>query len=552
VTSRANKLDDVAAVGKRTRTSGGCFVGSTLVWCHDRQSGLLLPKNKDGLFLPKEAGELEPWTLGVAALAGGMLWHRRRRRKHKAGKLWLPGGNDNDEIEPHPLWLPNAEGTRRHESPPESQPVAGGNSHSRAPVQTLPAAACEEPHNEPSFCEEPSDIMNASAVPPTEYKKPSRLKTMFSRLRTPLLWLVMLACLLPAGWRLFRPLSVESASQRGTTSAPLPRPIRDVEVGQRIAGRNPVASDSDRTEPEPTPQTHRKVVFRMNKPDGERIDFALLWPLERIEQTGAAPGTTLRLDMAELGGAGVAEVLRIEPCPPIPDGPGSVVTGKFVHTVQRIVDLKTDDGNTIGTTPNHPFWSEDRQQFLPAGQLQPGETVRTLTGTAHITSITPRDGPFQVYNLTVHGEHVYHVGPAGVLVHNKAAHNPNPKIDPQVERAVRNARKAPNSGLRNPNSIRFSQDSVRGTFSDGRSVRELTEGLRSGAIKPTDVPAVRLVERQGKLISIDNRRLQAFRDAGVDIPTRMATPDEILEAIENGKFSAGELGGDTIRIRGGG
>jgi len=52
---------------------------------------------------------------------------------------------------------------------------------------------------------------------------------------------------------------------------------------------------------------------------------------------------------------------------------------------------------------------------------------------------------------------------------------------------------APNSGLRNPNSIRFSQDSVRGTFSDGRSVRELTEGLRSGAIKPTDVPAVRLV-----------------------------------------------------------
>jgi len=80
----------------------------------------------------------------------------------------------------------------------------------------------------------------------------------------------------------------------------------------------------------------------------------------------------------------------------------------------------------------------------------------------------------------------------------------------------------------------------------------LTDGLRSGAIKPTDIPAVRLVERQGKLISIDNRRLQAFRDAGVDIPTRMATPNEIQQAIRQGKFSAGELGGDTIRIRGGG
>jgi len=107
---------------------------------------------------------------------------------------------------------------------------------------------------------------------------------------------------------------------------------------------------------------------------------------------------------------------------------------------------------------------------------------------------------------------------------------------------------APNSGLRNPNSIRFSQDSVRGTFSDGRSVRELTEGLRSGAIKPTDVPAVRLVERQGKLISIDNRRLQAFRDAGVDIPTRMATPQEIQQAIRQGKFSG--LDQSSILVKG--
>ncbi len=106
-------------------------------------------------------------------------------------------------------------------------------------------------------------------------------------------------------------------------------------------------------------------------------------------------------------------------------------------------------------------------------------------------------------------------------------------------------------GLLNPNSIRFSQDSVRGTFSDGRSIHELTEGLSTGRIKPRDVPAVRLVERQGRLISIDNRRLQAFRDAGVDIPTRMATPSEIRKAIRDGKFSAGELGSATIRIRNG-
>jgi len=79
----------------------------------------------------------------------------------------------------------------------------------------------------------------------------------------------------------------------------------------------------------------------------------------------------------------------------------------------------------------------------------------------------------------------------------------------------------------------------------------LIDGLRSGRVKPDDVPAIRLVERDGHLISIDNRRLEAFRQAGVDIRTRMATPSEIQQAIRQGKFSAGELGSPTIRIRGG-
>lgn len=48
-----------------------------------------------------------------------------------------------------------------------------------------------------------------------------------------------------------------------------------------------------------------------------------------------------------------------------------------------------------------------------------------------------------------------------------------------------------------------------------------------------------MVEREGHLISIDNRRLQALRDAGVEIPTRMATPEEIAEAIRQNKFTSG-------------
>lgn len=98
-------------------------------------------------------------------------------------------------------------------------------------------------------------------------------------------------------------------------------------------------------------------------------------------------------------------------------------------------------------------------------------------------------------------------------------------------------------------AVRFSQSSVKGVFSDGRSVDELADGLRSGAVNPSDVPAIRLVERDGSFFSLDNRRLLAFQKAGMDVPYRVATPSEA--ASEAWKFSTTN-GGTSIRIRGGG
>ncbi len=107
-------------------------------------------------------------------------------------------------------------------------------------------------------------------------------------------------------------------------------------------------------------------------------------------------------------------------------------------------------------------------------------------------------------------------------------------------------------GLMNPNAIRFSQDSIKAGFKDPAfgTIDNLAAGLKSGSIKPGNIEPIRLVEHEGNLISIDNRRLEAFRRAGVDVPTRMATPAEIQQAIQQGKFSAGELGETTIRVRG--
>ena len=102
-------------------------------------------------------------------------------------------------------------------------------------------------------------------------------------------------------------------------------------------------------------------------------------------------------------------------------------------------------------------------------------------------------------------------------------------------------------GLIDPATVRFSQDSIKGTFKAGGSVDDLAAGLKAGTIKPGDIPAIRLVDKDGVLYSLDNRRLQAFQQAGVPIPYRMATPEEV--AAEAFKFTT-ENGGTSIRVRG--
>jgi hypothetical protein len=104
---------------------------------------------------------------------------------------------------------------------------------------------------------------------------------------------------------------------------------------------------------------------------------------------------------------------------------------------------------------------------------------------------------------------------------------------------------------RNPFAIRFSQDSIRPACREPQfgTIDDLAQGLRTGRIQPDEIAPIRLVEREGTLITLDNHRLQAFRQAGVEIPTRMATLEERIQAERTGKFSAGAGGTEAIKIR---
>jgi hypothetical protein len=98
-----------------------------------------------------------------------------------------------------------------------------------------------------------------------------------------------------------------------------------------------------------------------------------------------------------------------------------------------------------------------------------------------------------------------------------------------------------------PNEVRFSQSSISYRFRDGRTIDDLAEGLRSGQVRPEEVPPLRLVERDGVYFTLDNRRLEAFRRAGVPIPWRLATPEEV--EADAFKFTT-RNGGVSVRVRG--
>ena len=103
-------------------------------------------------------------------------------------------------------------------------------------------------------------------------------------------------------------------------------------------------------------------------------------------------------------------------------------------------------------------------------------------------------------------------------------------------------------GVVNPNAIRFSQSSISRTFRGGGTLWETIEGLKSGAIAPGSIPPIRVLEHEGQMFTLDNRRLFVFQQAGMPIRTVPATFEEI--EAEAWKFTTTN-NGISINVRGG-
>jgi hypothetical protein len=86
-----------------------------------------------------------------------------------------------------------------------------------------------------------------------------------------------------------------------------------------------------------------------------------------------------------------------------------------------VLNLELDNGATITTTEDHPFWNHTDQQWQQTQHLDPGDHLLTPDTTITITAIHwTTTHTTTAYNLTITDIHTYYVlaGNTAVLVHN--------------------------------------------------------------------------------------------------------------------------------------
>ena len=90
----------------------------------------------------------------------------------------------------------------------------------------------------------------------------------------------------------------------------------------------------------------------------------------------------------------------------------------FTHPVESTLVLQTSDGQSVETTPDHPFFVENKG-FVPAGQIGVNAPIVTRAGSSvKVDAIQHLNLHKTVYNFEVADFHSYFAGKNGLWVHN--------------------------------------------------------------------------------------------------------------------------------------
>jgi len=435
--------DLVEGAGDIGHSIGICFVAGTPVLVPARNemepcalyAGIIASKDED-----TDNNCLLASVILLVGLAGWRLDSSREDRKRRKGQVVIEFDADNDEGE---------------DEPDESaRDVVGRRSGDLRSDELAGLPPCDVRGR---ILEEESAVALArkgglarkdgrsSATTPFDRPRPTRRSAgLFGKS-----WLVV--CVLLAaffGGRCFWKLG-EEATPASLSAAPVSQcaslgqlasqAIETVRVGQRVVAANPELAGSPRsTLTAVDPSTWRLLRLRAvdTWPDGtvDTIEVETLQPPEWIARHKAAVGAAvpLPLDLVEMGLSDDlrATVVANEPCPTIDDGPGSVVLTTVNHLNPYVLELTLRDGQghqeTVRPTGFHKFYSEARQAWVSAEDFSVGEQTAGKTGPLEVVALSRFPGTHRVYNMTVEGQHVYHVSVLGAAAHNNGCKQMTP------------------------------------------------------------------------------------------------------------------------------
>lgn len=106
----------------------------------------------------------------------------------------------------------------------------------------------------------------------------------------------------------------------------------------------------------------------------------------------------------------------------------------------------------------------------------------------------------------------------------------------------------PAKGTVSPWSVRTSQNTASWNFKPpfhNTSIGEAAYQLRQGKLSPSQFGPVQIVEKDGMIWSVDNRRILAYRSAGMDIPYAKTSWDALTPAQQS-HFTSTTNGGSII------
>ena len=166
----------------------------------------------------------------------------------------------------------------------------------------------------------------------------------------------------------------------------------------------------------------------LKKENGSTTKVQLLRPQWWLDKNHIKQANdVVYLSLPEMGAEGDATVTELAHYRSIknlegedddPDWAAAKVTGIFEHTAEATYKLSLSNGETLGVTAPHPFYSLDRQCFVAAAELRVQERLLTQSGSVCVVANTIDQTPQQVYNLEVRHWHTFLVGDCGAVVHN--------------------------------------------------------------------------------------------------------------------------------------